>query len=241
MILDAAELESLEGVDALVTGASRGLGFGIARAFAAAGTRVWLVAELEDELHAAAEQISEQGGQVEARVVDLADREQRMALADELSAAPLRVLVNNAAILERQAVADLEAEHWDRTLAVNLTAPVLLTRDLMPVLKRDGGSIINISSRAGVLGFSDQAAYCASKFGMEAFTRCLALELDGTRVSVNTVTPGLPIKPTSLRIRRPRTQARPTGMPGTTRSSSPPRFDFSLGSEARCVASDSTR
>lgn len=198
MILDAAELESLEGVDALVTGASRGLGFGIARAFAAAGTRVWLVAELEDELHAAAEQISEQGGQVEARVVDLADREQRMALADELSAAPLRVLVNNAAILERQAVADLEAEHWDRTLAVNLTAPVLLTRDLMPVLKRDGGSIINISSRAGVLGFSDEAAYCASKFGMEAFTRCLALELDGTRVSVNTVTPGLPIKPTSL-------------------------------------------
>ena len=199
MILDAPELESLEGVDALVTGASRGLGFGIALAYAAVGSRVWLVAEMEDELRAAAEEIREQGGRVETRVVDLADRGQRSALADELSAAPrFQVLVNNAAILERQAVVDLEAEHWDRTLAVNLTAPVLLTRDLMSALKRDGGSIINVSSRAGVLGFSHQAAYCASKFGMEAFTRCLAPELDGTRVSVNTVTPGLRIKPTSL-------------------------------------------
>ena len=69
MILDGSELESLEGVDALVTGASRGLGFGVARAYATGGARVWLVAEVEDELRVAAEQIREGGGRVELRVV----------------------------------------------------------------------------------------------------------------------------------------------------------------------------
>ena len=195
----SVRLESLEGVDALVTGASRGLGFAIARAYAAAGARVWLVAEVEDELRVAADEISESGGRVEARVVDLADGERRRALASELAAEPrFHVLVNNAAILNRQTVTELDVAHWDRTLAVNLTAPVLLARDLLPTLTRGGGSIINVSSRAGVRGFGRQAAYCASKFGIEAFTRCLALELSGTRVSVNTVTPGLRIKPTSL-------------------------------------------
>ena len=199
MSQSAPELEQLAGVDALITGASRGLGFGIARAYAAAGARVWLVAEIEDELQVAADEIIESGGRVEARVVDLTDGEKRRALAAELAAEPrFHVLVNNAAILDRQTVTDLDEAHWDRTLAVNLTAPVLLTRDLLPTLTRGGGSIINVSSRAGVRGFGRQSAYCASKFGMEAFTRCLALELSGTRVSVNTVTPGLRIKPTSL-------------------------------------------
>jgi NAD(P)-dependent dehydrogenase (short-subunit alcohol dehydrogenase family) len=199
MNLNAPELESLEGVVALVTGGSRGLGFGIARAYAAAGASVWLVAEVEDELGGAADEIREEGGRVEPRVVDLADRRALRAFADELSREPaLRVLVNNAAILERQALAELAEERWDETLAVNLTAPVLLTRELLPALTGSGGSIINVSSRAGIRAFGGQAAYCASKFGLEAFTRCLARELVGIPVSVNTVTPGLRIKPTSM-------------------------------------------
>ena len=179
-----ARLESLADVDALVTGASRGLGFGIARAYAAAGARVWLVAEVEDELRVAADEIGEIGGRVEARVVDLANEKRRSGLASELAAeSGFRVLVNNAAILDRRTISELSKDHWDRTLAVNLTAPVLLTRDLLPTLTRGGGSIINVSSRAGVLGFGRQAAYCASKFGIEAFTRCLALESASQRAS----------------------------------------------------------
>jgi NAD(P)-dependent dehydrogenase (short-subunit alcohol dehydrogenase family) len=193
-------LEPIAGVDALVTGSSRGLGFAIAQAYAAEGARVWMVADCADELEAAVAEIRTEGGQVEARVVDLGDDAARAALAEELlDAAPeLRVLANNAAILERQSVAELETTHWQRLLAVNLTAPVLLTRDLLPALTERGGSVINVSSRAGVLGFENQAAYCASKFGIEAFTRCLALELAGSLVSANTVTPGLHIKPTSI-------------------------------------------
>jgi len=83
-------------------------------------------------------------------------------------------------------------------LKVNLTAPVFLTRDLISELSDRGGSIINVSSQAGVLGFANQSAYCASKFGIEAFTRSLALELVGSKISVNSVTPGLKIKPTSI-------------------------------------------
>ncbi len=193
-------LASLKGVAALVTGSGRGLGLGVAKALAGAGARVWMAAELEAELHEAADEVRELGGTVQARVVDLADAEQRSALATELLAdeRDLRVVVNNAAVLERFVVAEVETEHWERVLSVNLTAPVLLTRDLLPALVREGGSVINVSSRAGNHAFAGQAAYCASKFGIEAFTSCLALELDGTSVSANTVTPGLRIKPTSL-------------------------------------------
>jgi NAD(P)-dependent dehydrogenase (short-subunit alcohol dehydrogenase family) len=65
-------------------------------------------------------------------------------------------------------------------------------------MKARGGSIINVSSRAGVLGFKDEAAYCTSKFGIEGLTRALAVEHTGSPVSINTVTPGLKIKPTSM-------------------------------------------
>jgi NAD(P)-dependent dehydrogenase (short-subunit alcohol dehydrogenase family) len=81
---------------------------------------------------------------------------------------------------------------------VNLTAPVLLTHDLLPLLADAGGSVINVSSRAGVMPFEGEAAYCASKYGIEAFTKCLALELGSSPVSVNTITPGIKIKPTSI-------------------------------------------
>ncbi len=65
-------------------------------------------------------------------------------------------------------------------------------------MKEQGGSIINVSSRAGVMGFKDEAAYCTSKFGLEGLTRALAVELEETTVSINSTTPGLKIKPTSM-------------------------------------------
>ena len=120
MILDAPELESLEGVDALVTGASRGLGFGIALAYAAVGSRVWLVAEVEDELRAAAEEIREQGGLVETRVVDLADRGQRSALADELGRGVLTPSVHERGVVIRR----IPARQGRRALQSRARRPV---------------------------------------------------------------------------------------------------------------------
>lgn len=194
------ESDGVMGVDAVVTGAGRGLGLGIARALAAAGARVWLVSELADELACAAQEIRDAGGSAEVRVVDVSAPEElhEFALSLRAEAPRLRVLVNNAAVLERQSVSVMDRDHWDRLMGVNLAAPVFLTRDLLPVLLEEGGSIVNVSSRAGVSAFEGQTAYCASKFGIEAFTRCLAQELAGSAVSVNTVTPGLRIKPTSI-------------------------------------------
>lgn len=193
-------LESVEGFDVLVTGSGRGLGRGVAQAMAAAGARVWLAAEVTEELEWTAADIRSAGGEAHVCVVDLGREDDRSGLVRTLRerAGNLRVVVNNAGVLERQPVAALDSGHWRRVMSVNLEAPVFLTRDLLPILQAEGGSVINVSSRAGMDAFALQAAYCASKFGIEAFTRCLALELAGSPVSVNTVTPGLSIKPTSL-------------------------------------------
>ncbi len=176
------------------------MGRGIAQAMAAAGARVWLVAEVPDELEWTATDIRAAGGEARILVADLGRHDARKGLVRTLrgQARELRVIVNNAGVLEREPVASLDAEHWRRIMGVNLEAPVFLTRDLLPLLEDEGGSVINVSSRAGTAAFARQAAYCASKFGLEAFTRCLAKELAGSPISANTVTPGLPIKPTSL-------------------------------------------
>ena len=198
--LQPNRVESLVGIDALVTGAGRGLGSGVAATLAAAGARVWLAAEVPEELDWTAARIRDAGGRAEVCVADLSREDERDHLARRVAreADNLRVIVNNAGVLERKPVDALDRAHWDRTMRVNLEAPVFLTRDLLPALRRRGGSVINVSSRAGIEGFATQTAYCASKFGIEAFTRCLALELSGSGVSVNAVTPGIHLKPTSL-------------------------------------------
>ncbi len=192
--------EPIEGMDVLVTGAGRGLGRGIACFLGQVGAHLWIVSEVEEELEKTAENIKSNGGWVKTRVVDLASESQLSMLTRDVKQGSSRLvaIINNAAVLERQSLQHIQRDSWEHTLQVNLTAPVFLTRDLVPLLSDEGGSIINISSRAGVLGFADQTAYCASKFGIEAFTRCLALELSGSKISVNSVTPGLKIKPTSI-------------------------------------------
>ncbi len=190
----------VQGIDVLVTGSGRGLGRGVAQAMAAAGARVWLVSEVLEELEWTATDIRAAGGEARVFIADLGREDERKRLVRTLreQALKLRVIINNAGVLEREPVASLDAAHWRRVMSVNLEAPVFLTRDLLPLLEDEGGSVINVSSRAGAGAFERQAAYCASKFGMEAFTRCLALELAGSPISANTVTPGLFIKPTSL-------------------------------------------
>ena len=132
-------MASVEGVDALVTGAGRGLGRGIAIALAAAGARVWLVSEVTDELEWTAAGIRDAGGRVEVCPADLSVANERGRLARKVldGAARLRAIVNNAGVLERQPVESLDREHWDRTMSVNLEAPVFLTRDLLPRLRRE--------------------------------------------------------------------------------------------------------
>lgn len=190
----------LRGQTALVTGAGRGLGRAVAMGLARAGAAVWISARTQSELETTADQIAAAGGVVTVRRTDLADANDCAALAGEIisAAGAIDVLVNNAAVLQFLTIGELSLETWAQTMAINLTAPFLLTRAVLPGMRRRGGSIINVSSRAGVMPFARESAYCASKFGLEGLTRSVAEELHGLPISINTVTPGLRIKPTSI-------------------------------------------
>lgn len=184
----------------MVTGAARGWGRSIALGLAQAGAEVLACDISEDELHETTALAAAATGRLHPVVADLATPPGRSSIIERaLEGGPVDVLINAAAVLIRKPAEQLDIGEWETTLSINLTAPFVLARAFLPAMRQRGGSIINVSSRAGVLGFADQAAYCASKFGVEGLTRSLAEELKGAPVSVNTITPGLRIKPTSLR------------------------------------------
>ena len=184
----------------MVTGAGRGLGRGVALALAADGARVWACDRTTKELDETAAAIEQAGGQVQTLRFDLAEISACHELITEVTttAVHLQVLVNAAAVLKEAKVVKTSFEDWASTLAINLTAPFVLTQGFLPSLLEKGGSVINVSSRAGIEPFPSEAAYCASKYGLEALTKCLALEFDTLPLSANTITPGLRIKPTGL-------------------------------------------
>jgi NAD(P)-dependent dehydrogenase (short-subunit alcohol dehydrogenase family) len=193
-------LGSLSGQVAVITGAGRGLGRAVALGFAREGANLWICARTRPELEKTGQLIGADKANAEVRVVDLAQSDACRAFAAEVleRAGRVDVLVNNAGILRLAPIEEITASEWSQVLAANLTAPFLLTQHFLPGMRAGGGSVINVSSRAGIMPFTNECAYCASKFGLEGMTRSLALELTGTRISINTVTPGLRIKPTSL-------------------------------------------
>jgi NAD(P)-dependent dehydrogenase (short-subunit alcohol dehydrogenase family) len=186
----------LDGRVAIVTGAARGIGRAVARAFAAEGATIVAVDRIGDEVVREADAIRAKGGRVEPMALDLA-----AAGAAELVVAraldvggTIDVLANVAGIIREQPLEATTDEIWSLTLAVNLTAPFALCRAVAPIMKRSGrGSIINVSSRAGTVGVASEVAYCASKFGLEGLSRALSKELGPHGIAVNTITPGVPV------------------------------------------------
>ena len=167
----------LEGKAALVTGASSGLGRATAIALARAGADVALVARSQQELDSAKEEISEVGRRALTLPVDLASEVEATGAVERTVEALGRidVLVNAAGTDAPGTVEELDIEGWDRTLAVNLRAPFLLSKAAFPRMREAGGSmVVNISSVAGKKGWANASAYCASKFGLTGFTEALA-------------------------------------------------------------------
>jgi NAD(P)-dependent dehydrogenase (short-subunit alcohol dehydrogenase family) len=175
----ANDMRTLEGRIALVTGASSGLGRATAIAFARAGADVAIVARSEEELDSVRGEIIKIGRRALALPVDLASvddtTEAVRQSVEELGR--VDVLVNAAGTDTPGTVEALDIEGWDRTLAVNLRAPFLLSKAAFPHMREGGGgTIINISSVAGKKGWANASAYCASKFGLTGFTEALADE-----------------------------------------------------------------
>ena len=193
--------EALAGKTVLVTGAGRGLGHGVCRGLAAYGASVIAVARTEPELAELAETVRSTGGEIETIVADLAlPAETARLVTNALTHyGAIDALVNNAAVLRLTAFLELPEQEFDETIEVNLLAPVRLIRSLLPaMLERGRGAIVNVSSAAGIRPFAEETDYCAAKYGLEGFSYSLAMEMASRNVSVNLVTPGYRIKPTSV-------------------------------------------
>jgi NAD(P)-dependent dehydrogenase (short-subunit alcohol dehydrogenase family) len=186
-------MSELKGQVAIVTGASSGLGEATAVRLAELGARVALLARSESGLDRVAGRISGAGGAAFTLPVDLADPDAAVAAIGRLvsSAGPPRVLVNAAATDAPGPAEEMPVADWQRVLAVNLTAPFLLSRVVFPHMRAAGGGIIvNVSSVAGRRGWAGASAYCATKFGLTGLTQALAAEGAPDRIRVVCLYPG---------------------------------------------------
>ena len=178
---------------ALVTGAGRGIGRAIAEKLASDGMRIICVSKSPDSCGAAAEAISEAGGDAQSVAVDVSDGAAVSQACEQLlsSGVEVDVLVNNAGITRDNLLFRMNEEEWESVLRTNLTSCFHWTKGLArPMTQRRWGRIINVSSVVGVTGNAGQANYAAAKAGMIGFTKSLAKEFAARKVTVNAVAPG---------------------------------------------------
>ncbi len=173
----------------MVTGASRGIGRAVALAFVREGYEVWALARAAEALEALRR---EAGEAVRPLPVDVADEAAVLAACRTvLEVGAPRVLVNNAGITLSAPMVKTRTEDLARVMAVNVTAPFLFCRELIPpMVQAGGGRVINIGSIASVRGARYTSAYCASKHALLGMTRALAAEYARKGVTVNQVNPG---------------------------------------------------
>ncbi|MER5890226.1 glucose 1-dehydrogenase [Streptomyces sp. NPDC001941] len=184
----------LAGRSVIITGGGSGIGRAAALAFAAEGARV-VVADIDgDRADAVVKEVAEAGGDAVAVVGDLSEQH----VVDQVARTAVErfggvdVLVNNAGVMDRMsAVADVTDEEWERVIRVNLTAPFLLTRAVLPHMLAAGrGAIVNTASEAGLRGSAAGAAYTASKHAVVGLTRNLAVMYRKQGIRTNAIAPG---------------------------------------------------
>jgi 3alpha(or 20beta)-hydroxysteroid dehydrogenase len=180
----------LDGKVAIITGGARGMGAAHARLFVAEGARVVLADVLEQEGRAIA---AELGDSARFVPLDVRDRDQwNVVVATAISDfGRVDVLVNNAGIFRREPIETHSHEMWDEVIGVNLTGVWNGTKAVISAMRQaGGGSIINVSSTAGITGYAFLPAYSASKWALRGLTKSTALDLGGFGIRANTVHPG---------------------------------------------------
>lgn len=188
-----AEVYSLEGRVAIVTGGGGGLGHAICDSLAAAGATVIAAGRTKETIEDTVAAASGGSGQVVARVCDISKPDDIAALMKSVASefGRIDILVNNAAIYPRRAWTEITADEWDEVLATNLRGYFLCAQNAFPYMKAQGGGrIINIASITFFGGWSMLLDYVASKGGIVGFTRALAREIGPDGVTVNVISPG---------------------------------------------------
>lgn len=182
-----------EGKVVIVTGAGRGIGQGVAQAYAAKGAQV-ILAELQPDLGSyAARSISEQGAKALFVPTDVRDPEQIMALMETAQErfGTVDVLINNAGISSFASPYELTVETWDEIINTNLRSVFLCSREAAKIMRRQNeGSIINIASTRAFQSEENAEAYAASKGGIIALTHALAASFAHDGIQVNSISPG---------------------------------------------------
>ncbi|MEU5085239.1 glucose 1-dehydrogenase [Streptomyces sp. NPDC021356] len=193
-------MHDLTGRTVVVTGAARGLGAEAARQAVAAGARVVITDVLESEGEATA---AELGPHARFLRHDVTSEQDWRAVADFAVAefGGLHGLVNNAGISTGQLLESESVEHFRKVLDINLTGVFIGMRSVIPAMKEaGGGSIVNVSSAAGLMGLALTAGYGASKWGVRGLTKIGAVELGTARIRVNSVHPGMTYTPMTASV-----------------------------------------
>lgn len=184
---------SLAGRTALVTGASSGIGHAIAEVFADAGADVIGHGRAEDRLGDIGRRVEAKGRRFTPIAGDLASTDETADIAARALAAAdgrIDILVNCAGVAITGPAVDLAVDDWVRTLTINLTAPFILSKAVLPgMMARRMGKVINVSSQTGVIALKDHSAYASSKGGLNALTKSLMTEAAPHNVQVNAICP----------------------------------------------------
>ncbi len=203
---------NVEGRWALVTGASKGIGFEICQVLADAGADIVAVGRDQgglDEARAAVEAAGRQCLVVEADLATIEGcaRASSQALAH---AGRIDILINNAGIALIDPLLEATAERWDQTMAVNLRAPFLLAQALVPgMIAQNAGKIVNISSQAGVIALDGHGAYCASKGGLNMLTKMMCCEWSKHNIQCNAICPTIILTPMGEKVWGEKSKSQP--------------------------------
>ncbi len=190
---EVSDRTPLAGQVALITGASRGIGLAIAGRLAGLGVAVGLCGRDQPSLNAAADLLRRSGARVHAEIANVARASDADSLVQHTEAAlgPIDILVNNAGVGIFGPAHERSEVDWDTVLDTNLKGVFLVSRAVAPsMIQRASGHIINISSLAGKNTFAGGGIYCASKWGLQGLSGCMAEDLRGHGIRVSVVCPG---------------------------------------------------